>query len=215
MLSSLASAYYPSDPCSSIYSVLVSDFGLFITGLATPGLGQGAIQQMRIAAADMYPDQRKAEGVSYILMANTVGAMGGPILVASTSNYAEAVGMDPYSMPWLFTPVLAMISAVLIVLIRPDPREIAHNLGHYYSGLSSKSPSVGLEVTGGRILRLFSYYSIFVTLLVVSLAWANMSMMMSLVSVVLHNHGFPLASISISVAIHILGMFALSVPWEG
>ena len=40
----------------------------------------------------------------------------------------------------------------------------------------------------------------------------NMNMMMAMTSLALNEHGFPLSAISLSVALHVIGMFGFSIP---
>lgn len=196
------------------FSVLNSNFLFFILGLILVTMGQGAIHQMRIAAADMYPPKRKAEGISYIMSGSAIGALGGPIIVAYATTYSKSTNLDPYATPWLFMPAMAIVSAVLVFLARPDPRDIARNLGAYYPGITVGPSEENRGNLGVKesVRPYFTYYPIVVALVVTSLAWGNMNMMMSMVSVVLNHHGFDLPAISVSVATHILGMYALSIP---
>jgi hypothetical protein len=46
------------------------------------GLGVGAGQQLRLAAADLYPAPRRAEGLGYVLTGSLVGVLGEVVLLA-------------------------------------------------------------------------------------------------------------------------------------
>ena len=196
----------------SFYSVVGNLLWLLLAGLVLLGFGQGAIHQMRMAAADMFPLSRKAEGVSYIMTGSAIGALGGPLIVASSTAFAAGSGLDPYATPWLFPPLLAAVSGLLVLFTRPDPLRVAQNLGKYYPGASSPASASRADSEMEGIGRFLHFYPVLVAVLVTSLTWGNMAMMMALVSVVLQHHGFDLTSISVSVAIHILGMYALSIP---
>src|ERR1043165_2614163 len=49
-------------------SVLVESFPMFILGMFVFGCGMGAVQQLRVAATDMFPPSRRAEGLGILLM---------------------------------------------------------------------------------------------------------------------------------------------------
>jgi MFS family permease len=63
------------------WAMASASFPAFLLGLVLFGLGVGAGQQLRLAAADMYPPSRRAEGLGYVLMGSLVGALGGPLLI--------------------------------------------------------------------------------------------------------------------------------------
>lgn len=55
------------------WAVVASSFWLFVAGILVFGAGVGATQQLRVAAADMYPPARRSEGISLVLMGSLVG----------------------------------------------------------------------------------------------------------------------------------------------
>src|SRR5215510_1356756 len=55
------------------WSMAVASFPSFLLGLVLFGLGVGAGQQLRVAATDMYPPNRRAEGLGCVLMGSLVG----------------------------------------------------------------------------------------------------------------------------------------------
>jgi MFS family permease len=58
-------------------AVTWTSFPIFVLGMLAFGLGVGAAQQLRLAAADLYPRSRRAEGLGYVLTGSLVGARGG------------------------------------------------------------------------------------------------------------------------------------------
>src|SRR3989304_4698953 len=114
------------------WAVVMTRLELSWLGLLVFGFGSGIIQQSRIAVMDMYPVERRGEGMGYLMTANIVGSFLSPV----------------------FTE--AMIPAAL--------------------------------------------------------AWGDMSMMMSLVSVILHQHHVALTLINFSITLHVFGMYGLSFP---
>lgn len=208
----LGMSFLPFGAILLFYSVTQNDITLFFLGIAFHGLGHSAVQQVRIAVSDMYPTARKAESVSYVLTGSIAGTIGAPLIIAYAVKFAEDTGLDPYSTPWLFMPFFALASIVLIIVVNPDPRKIAQNLKKYYLDYSPVNINKELINSKIKIRDFVTYYPIIVSLLVTSLTWGIMAMMMSLVSVILRAHGFDLTAISIAVSIHVLGMYALSIP---
>ncbi|MFA5869191.1 MAG: MFS transporter [Candidatus Bathyarchaeia archaeon] len=200
----------------TFYAIVSGSFPLFIVALALAGIGQGATNQIRVAAIDMYPVHRKAEGLSYVLAGSILGTLVAPLIVNVTGSYAAANGLDSLTLPWLAVPVMATVAALFVILTRPDTLKIAKNLKEYYpeEGLDngSKPPSEeNRRVEVASLLRR-SPIAIAITSLTLSGA-AIMIMITSLLSVVLKRLDYDLTFITLSVAIHILGMFGLSIIW--
>jgi MFS family permease len=191
-------------------SMAWGSFPLFLAGLLTFGLGVGAGQQLRTAAADMYPPERRAEGLGYVLTGSLAGALGGPLLIAAAQRAAAGTGLDATALAWLLVPAILLPSMVLVLLVRPDPKEIAANLGRFYPGYR---PPAAASLTGGAgIGAWFRHYPLltgFVTLFAVN---GIMATLMALVPLQLSHHGHALPVISLTVALHVVGMYGLSLP---
>lgn len=196
------------------YSILNWSFWIFTFALIIYGLSWGATSQVTVAAMDMYPRSRKAESVSYIMAGSVLGSVGAPLIIFVTTSYAERAHLDPLSVPWLVPPVLVVLAILLVSLVKPDSLEIAKSLDKYYPeedvGGEIKIPAHLLQTT--KVFELLKYFPVLASFVSIALAWGNMSMMMSLVSVVLRRNNYDLILISVCVAIHVFGMFGLSIP---
>src|SRR5215831_18916487 len=122
------------------WSMAGASFAVFLLGLVLFGLGVGAGQQLRVAAVDMYPSSRRAEGVGYVLMGSLVGALGGPLLITLAEAWSPRLRLDPLALSWWLVPVVLLPSLGLVQLIRPDPKEIAANLSVYYPESPGAAP---------------------------------------------------------------------------
>lgn len=186
---------------------------LFLIGLIVFGSGVGANQQLRLAAADLFLPSRRAEGLGYVLSGSLLGALLAPVLVSTAQTLAPPLGIDPIVAAWALLPFVVLPSMLLLSRVRPDPREIASNLARYYRGYvapPSSDHSRALEVEGVRTwLR---DYPRLVAFVASGLAQGSMTMMMAMTSYALAQHAYPLSTISVSVAIHVVGMFGFSLP---
>ena len=193
-------------------AVVLDSFPLLVAGFLVFGLGMGMIQQLRVAAADMYPPSHRGQGMGYVLMGSLVGAIMAPGLIALAQRLSPALGIDPLGLPWLFIPALIVPAMFLVISLRPDPQQIAKNLAKYYPGYlaSPKTPQVTQSTVSLRtLLRYYPTLSAIVASLAVQ---GNMNMIMFITSLALKEHGHPLPAISISVSIHVIGMFGFTVP---
>jgi MFS family permease len=188
-----------------------NSFPAFVGGLGLFGLGVGIGQQLRLAAADMYPPARRAQGLGYVLTGALVGALGGPLLVSLAQLWAPPLGQDPLTLAWLLVPAIILPGIALVRLIRPDPRQIAAALDSYYPGHVDPltPPSDAPRSTLRGLLR---RYPPRVACLTSFAVHGNMSLIMAMTSLALAHHGYALPAISVAVAIHVVGMYGLSLP---
>jgi len=196
-------------------SLLVGSFPLFLGALLLFGIGNGASQQQRrLSAADMYPPELRARGLGFALTGSVIGALGGPLLISLAGALSLANGIDQIAISWFLVPFLLLPSLGLILLIRPDPKEIALALEHYYPGYRRAFKDRISTRSAGRV-SLWTFlrsYPQVVALVCMFVLYANMSMMMALAPMTMTDDGMALSAISLTVAIHVLGMYALSLP---
>lgn len=159
------------------------------------GVGVGAALLGRAAVADLYPPERRGRAVGLLVMAGTVGAVGGPLLAGAL--HAGSSSGDLASAPWLLASGLAVAAFPLIAALRPDPRALA--VGSASSGGAGRRPR---EVLLER--------SALAAVITVAVAQAVMVMFMSVIPAVVHRHGSSELSVSLIVSVHLGAMFAFS-----
>jgi MFS family permease len=186
-------------------------FPLVVVGLVIFGLGVGAGQQLRLAAADMFVPARRGEGLGYVLTGSLIGAIAAPILFATGEGIASSTGGDRLSVIWFLLPIVLIPSMILVTMVRPDPKTIAQNLERYYPGYIAPEQVLGQPTGSPRIwLRHLPLATAFANSFA---ALGVMSMMMAMTSLALDHHGYSLSLISVSVSLHVVGMFGFSIPF--
>jgi MFS family permease len=193
-------------------AVFGSSLPLFVAGILIFGLGQGAGQQLRLAAADLYPPARRAEGLGLVLTGSLAGALGGPLLISLAQRSAASLGLDPLGLVWFMVPAVLLPGMGLVFLIRPDPREIAGNLHRFYLDLGPEAPRPPDAPTGVGFRAWVGHYPLLVAFIAGFGAQGVMMLMMVMTSLALAHHGHDLPMISLSVALHTVGMFGFSLP---
>lgn len=197
------------------YAVATRFLGLFLAALGLLSIGYGVGHQIRIAATDMFPADRKGEGVGYLMTGSVVGALGGPLLMGLAYALSRRVDLEPEVGSWLLIPIFMGAGALLILSARPDPQEIGKNLPAFYPGLATpmNNPAVAsYPFSDMSLQRMLRYYPILVAVVVSALGWGVMSMMMGLVPVVLGHHGHDVRGIAWAIALHSIGMFGPAIP---
>ena len=192
-------------------AAILESFSVFLLGILVMGLGTGAVQQLRVAAADMYPPSRRAEGLGLVLTGSLVGALIGPILIRTSEAVADNVGLEPIALAWFFVPIAVIASMAMVLRVHPDPKEIASNLADYYPDYTP--PETQPRPSGNvSILYFLNHYPKLAAFVSMFCVQGNMNMMMAMTALALRRHDFSLSAISLSVAIHVMGMFGLSLP---
>ena len=101
------------------------DAAVVVTRLRARRRSQRTILLARAAAADMYPPERRARGISLVLFGAVFGAALGP-LVFGRSSRARISTREALVVPWLAAGGIMVVALVLVLLVRPDPRDDRH-----------------------------------------------------------------------------------------
>src|SRR5687768_6856217 len=178
-------------------AVLIWSLPLLIVGLLVFGVGVAANQQLRLAAADMYPPNRRAEGLGYVLTGSLIGAMLSPAVVTAAQFAAPGLRVDPAALAWLLVPFTLVPCMLLVAQVRPDPKEIATNLGRFYPGYVAPvrtvvRPAGGMPVPAPSVTTWLREYPKLVAFSGSAIAQGTMSLMMALTAVSLSHHGHEL-----------------------
>lgn len=154
------------------------------------GLGVGAALLGRGAVADLYPPERRGRAVGLLVLAGTAGAVGGPPLASAV----HAVGGTLWA-PYLLVPAFGAVALGLVLGLRPDPRELAFD------------PPGGPRRRPSEVLRQRSAIAAVTT---IGVTQAVMVTFMSVIPVVVHEHGADELTVSLVVSFHLGGMFVFS-----
>ncbi len=106
----------------AIASIVTGSFALLLMGMLGVGFGRSVGQLSRYAAGDMRTESRRAEAISLIVWASTIGAVIGPLLIGPTSGFASAAGTNELVGP-VAVAVAGYALAVILMFVglRPDP----------------------------------------------------------------------------------------------
>jgi MFS family permease len=115
-------------------------------------------------------------------------------------------------MTWFLIPLALVPSMGLVWLIRPDPREIAANIRDYFPDAPFSSTRHADAPATSGIRSWLANYPMRVAFTSAFAAQGVMTMMMAMTPLALAHHGHELSMISLAVALHVVGMFGLSIP---
>jgi MFS family permease len=99
-----------------------------ICGFAAIGVGASTANLTRAAGGDMYPPERRARGISYVLFGSVFGAILGPAVFSPIFRGRE-LEASALAMPWFAASAIALVGTAIVLSVRPDPKRIAELIG--------------------------------------------------------------------------------------
>ncbi|MDO8563264.1 MAG: MFS transporter [Candidatus Limnocylindria bacterium] len=193
-------------------SMQAGSFPGLVVGMVLFALGMNGVQQLRLAAAEMYPPGRRALVLGIMLTGSLAGVLLAPSIIGFAYALSPTLGMNGLALPWFVFPALIVPAAILVTRVRPDPRDIAADLGRYYPGyLPPPSEATAFAVTFG-LREFLAHPHRRVAAATMLAAQAAMQMAMVTVPLQLTHHGYELPAVALSTSIHAAEMFGPSLP---
>jgi MFS family permease len=171
-----------------------------IAGMALTGAAGGVALLARTAAGDMYPPERRARGIAYVLFGSVFGAILGPAVFAPLFAGKE-LEPDALTLPWLVAAGLALVACAISLFIRPDPKRIAEQIG---ARDSAPQPSAA------PLSELLRRPGVVPAMIAALASFAVMVSVMNLTGyVVVEHHHHAQEDVFPIIGAHVLGMYAL------
>jgi MFS family permease len=173
---------------------------LVIAGFGLVGASGGIALLIRTAAGDMYPPERRARGISYVLFGSVFGAILGPT-VFSPLFAGKDVEADALTLPWLAAGGIALVALVLVQFVRPDPKRIAELIGSRDDSVPQAAAPLGELVRRPGVIP---------AMLAALASFAVMVSVMNLSGyVVVEHHHHSQDTVFPIIGAHVFGMYAL------
>ena len=186
-------------------AIVAGSFQLFLGGLALMGVASAAMLLERFAVAEVHPPERRGRAISLVVIGGATGSVAGPLIVGPAGKWAQVAGMPELAGPYLAAMVVLAVAAVAtFVWLRPDPRDVGRKMAERHPESSAR---VGATRSTSQILRT---PAIFIAILTMALSQMVMIMVMVVTSPYMIRNQHDLTDISIVIAAHTFGMFALS-----
>jgi MFS family permease len=174
-----------------------------VLGFVGVGAMNGSVLLARTAAADMYPPERRARGISYVLFGALFGAALGP-LVFRPLFAGKDLDLHTLVVPWLAGAGIALVGLAVALSIRPDPRQMALELQRADASLDEApiAPPAPLR----EILRRPGVPSAVIGALA---SFTVMVGVMNLTGYIIVGHHHAQSDVFTVISFHIVGMYAL------
>jgi MFS family permease len=188
---------------------VLSLFPLALVGLMLTGGGQTAGLQSRYAATDLAAPESRGRSLATVVWATTVGSVLGPNLAEPMGNLAESFGVPRLAGPYMLTVVVFIIAAAMIaVLLRPDPLDVAREHHLRQAGGRASSPRHASVREAVELVR--SIPPAMLGFLAMAIGQAVMVAVMSMTPVHLQHGDASLRIIGFVISGHITGMYIAS-----
>jgi MFS family permease len=171
---------------------------LVFLGLALCGAGQTIVLLSRAAAAEMFPPERRARGMSIVLFGVVSGAVWGP-LVFGPMFAGRSLTPHDLVVPWLAAGAFTLVGLLVSFGVRPDPKQLSQI---YAVSTESQAPAAPLR----EILRRPGVGTAMVAAVG---SFAVMAGVMNLAGYVAVGHHHSHGSIFTIISLHIVGMYGL------
>jgi MFS family permease len=193
-------------------AMLLHDIVALVVGMLVFGMGFNAAQQLRVAAADMFPPRLRAMALGFVATGSLVGLVISPVLMWISEIIAGHTGLEPIALPWLMVPTLILVGMALVSFVHPDPREIGMHLERYYPEYTPPPKLHPTQAAAFSPRALWRRTPARLAIVSNCAGQGNMAIVMVLTSLVLAHHGHSLTAIAFSHMFHSAGMFAFTIP---
>ncbi len=210
-------------------AVLNGIFPLLLLSSVGMGIARSGSQMSRFVVGEIFPADKRAQMIGRVVFAGTIGAIFGPALVQPSSQLAQFLSLDIVSGPalaqtelwmaaipgdrslselttgpWVVASFMYSISFLItFFLLRPEPALIARQ----YSEL----PKDSAQAQGGqKLVDLLRLPNVQLAILSMLISQTVMSTLMTITPWHMHLADHSNATVSLVIAVHVLGMFGLS-----
>jgi MFS family permease len=181
-------------------------------GMLVFAMGVSAAQQLRVAAADMYPPRMRGLALGFIATGSLIGIALSPLVMWLAEMVGQRTGLAAIGLPWLMLPALILVGMALVTFVRPDPKEIGMHLERYYPGYTPPPKAAAGQQSEFSAMALLRFTPTRLAIVSNCAGQGNMAIVMVLTSLVLAHHGHSLTAIAVSHMFHAAGMFAFTIP---
>ena len=170
---------------------------LLVVGFVAVGSALGIALLARTAAGDMYPPERRARGISFVLFGAVFGAILGPT-VFSPLFAGRDLDAQALVVPWLVAAGIVAVGVALVLAVRPDPsvraRALAQDVAEEHAAPLSellRRPGVPTALLGALA------------------SFAVMVAVMNLTGYMMVGEGHMQSEVFPVISAHIVGMYGL------
>lgn len=181
-----------------IVAIANGRFVLFVFAVLLMGGGNAANHLSRYAAAELYPPERRASGLSTVVWAGAVGGVAGPALLDTSGRWAAGADLPRLAGPFAVAVVGCALACVAIVALQRTARGIL------------RAQDTDDLPTGVSVLEMMRAPRVRIALVSLAAAQTVMVLIMAMTPVHIRSHGHGLGSVGLVISLHVFGMYGLA-----
>ena len=207
-----------------VLAVWTSSLWLLLASAALMGLARSASEQARFIAAEVHAPAMRDNMIGLIVFAGTFGAVGGRAAAEMGSWLRLSFGLNEFAVAYLLAiGLLALALLCTQILLRPDPLTLRWKAEPEFLPESGALPKVAGALPaaaasgavpaprrGRPLLEIFSAPDMQIAVTAIAMGQLVMTMLMVITPLHMNICGYDTLNVSTALAVHTLGMFALS-----
>ena len=207
-----------------VLAVWSSSLWLLLASAALMGLARSASEQARFIAAEVHAPAMRDNMIGLIVFAGTFGAVGGRAAAEMGSWLRLSFGLNEFAVAYLLAiGLLALALLCTQILLRPDPLTLRWKVEPEFLPESGALPKVAGALPaatasgavpaprrGRPLLEIFSAPDMQIAVTAIAMGQLVMTMLMVITPLHMNICGYDTLNVSTALAVHTLGMFALS-----
>jgi MFS family permease len=195
----------------SFFAIARGSFSIFLAGMVFVGIANAAVLLGRFAAAEVNPPAARGRAISNVVVGGTIGSVVGPFVAGPAGQAFKGLAGDELAGAYAIGLILFAMAAVVVLLgLRPDPREVGRRVAEEYPEMPS-GLAEGLVPRTRTPAEIFREPAAAVALTAMMLGQLVMVLVMVITALHMKDHHHALGDISIVISAHTFGMYAFSV----
>ncbi len=174
-----------------VSSLRTASLGALVAAMFVMGFGRSVSLLSRYAAGDLWPADRRASAIGFVVWAATIGSVAGPLMILPASRAGAAYLGAELAGPFAFAAAgFALAALWYFATLRPEPLTLAaapdtavspRSTGETPGDADAPSPSQPLR-------RLLRHPTVRLSLLVLTVSQFVMILVMTLTPLHIHGH---------------------------
>ncbi len=195
----------------SAWSILNSNYLLFLLGALFIGISRSAGDQSRYVGAEVFQLSKRAKVIGLIVFSGTIGAILGPLLVPASTSWVSNLGPPEETGPFIASAILMVFgSAAVFLFLRPDPKILGERIAESEKNEDPESIENTAGSEGRSLRQIFSAPLVQLAVLSMVIGFFVMAFLMVITPLHMDRNEHSTSAISSVIMAHTLGMFGLS-----
>ncbi len=184
-------------------SLWTASLGALFAAMFVLGFGRSVSQLSRFAAGDLWPDEKRASAIGFVVWAATIGSVAGPLMIVPASRYGSMYLGAELAGPFAFAGAgFALAALWYFATLRPEPLTLA---------VAAGEPPADESGAGRRPRwRLLRHPTVQLSFQVLMVSQFVMILVMTMTPVHIRDHHAGLSLVGGVMMAHTLGMFAIA-----